>query len=180
MADTIAVMNRGRIEQLGTPTELYERPRTAFVAGFLGVSNLLHGTVDGAGRGPARRGRRDRVRARRPHRRASRSASAPRRSASARRSRARTALAGTVVETAYVGVATQYIVDTRRRRRSSSTSRTREPGAARSRRAPVDQLSWSPESDLRRRPQSRGGSTHEPPTHPSSSCSSAPRSAAPR
>src|SRR3712207_1846574 len=39
MADVIAVMNRGRIEQLGSPTELYERPRTPFVAGFLGVSN---------------------------------------------------------------------------------------------------------------------------------------------
>ncbi|HKY25940.1 MAG TPA: ABC transporter ATP-binding protein [Gaiella sp.] len=49
MADTIAVMNGGRIEQLGTPTELYERPRTAFVAGFLGKSNLLEGTVAGRG-----------------------------------------------------------------------------------------------------------------------------------
>ena len=47
MADTIAVMNRGRIEQLGPPQELYENPATAFVAGFLGVSNLLHGTVEG-------------------------------------------------------------------------------------------------------------------------------------
>src|SRR5947208_11383064 len=50
MADLIAVMNRGRIEQLGTPTELYELPATAFVAGFLGVSNLLPGTVTGADR----------------------------------------------------------------------------------------------------------------------------------
>jgi spermidine/putrescine transport system ATP-binding protein len=49
MADTIAVMNGGRIEQLGTPAELYERPRTAFVAGFLGKSNLLAGTVAGDG-----------------------------------------------------------------------------------------------------------------------------------
>ena len=49
MADTIAVMNQGRIEQLGTPAELYERPRTAFVAGFLGKSNLLEGTVAGDG-----------------------------------------------------------------------------------------------------------------------------------
>src|SRR2546427_1400545 len=49
MADGIAVMNRGRIEQLGTPDELYEHPRTAFVAGFLGVSNLLDGTVAGDG-----------------------------------------------------------------------------------------------------------------------------------
>jgi spermidine/putrescine transport system ATP-binding protein len=47
MADAIAVMNRGRIEQLGPPEELYERPATAFVAGFLGVSNLLPGTVEG-------------------------------------------------------------------------------------------------------------------------------------
>ncbi|HET8741894.1 MAG TPA: ABC transporter ATP-binding protein [Gaiella sp.] len=50
MADTIAVMNLGKIEQLGTPTELYERPRSAFVAGFLGKSNLLAGTVTGDGR----------------------------------------------------------------------------------------------------------------------------------
>ncbi|MBB4665149.1 spermidine/putrescine transport system ATP-binding protein [Conexibacter arvalis] len=45
MADTIAVMNRGRIEQAGTATDLYERPRTEFVAKFLGVSNLVRGTV---------------------------------------------------------------------------------------------------------------------------------------
>jgi len=49
MADTIAVMNGGRIEQLGSPAELYERPRTAFVAGFLGKSNLLEGTITGEG-----------------------------------------------------------------------------------------------------------------------------------
>ena len=47
MADRIVIMNAGHIEQLGTPSELYERPRTAFVAGFLGVSNLLAGTVAG-------------------------------------------------------------------------------------------------------------------------------------
>ena len=49
MADTIAVMNGGRIEQLGTPAELYERPQTPFVAGFLGKSNLLEGTIAGEG-----------------------------------------------------------------------------------------------------------------------------------
>lgn len=47
MADTIAVMNTGRIEQLGGPTELYESPTTTFVANFLGQSNLLRATVTG-------------------------------------------------------------------------------------------------------------------------------------
>ena len=43
MSDRIAVFNEGRIVQLGTPHEVYENPATAFVAGFLGVSNLLKG-----------------------------------------------------------------------------------------------------------------------------------------
>src|SRR5947208_9915660 len=42
MADWIVVMNGGHIEQLGEPADLYEHPRSAFVANFLGVSNLLH------------------------------------------------------------------------------------------------------------------------------------------
>jgi spermidine/putrescine transport system ATP-binding protein len=46
MADTIAVMNKGRIEQAGGATELYERPRTAFVANFLGVSNLVEARLE--------------------------------------------------------------------------------------------------------------------------------------
>jgi len=45
MADTIAVMNAGRIEQLGPPVELYESPSTAYVANFLGQSNLIRATV---------------------------------------------------------------------------------------------------------------------------------------
>ncbi|HEX4787287.1 MAG TPA: ATP-binding cassette domain-containing protein, partial [Actinospica sp.] len=47
MADTIAVMNAGGIEQLGSPEELYENPATTFVANFLGQSNLVAGTVTG-------------------------------------------------------------------------------------------------------------------------------------
>ncbi len=43
MSDRIAVFNKGRIEQIGSPEEVYERPATEFVAGFLGVSNLLRG-----------------------------------------------------------------------------------------------------------------------------------------
>jgi len=45
MADTVAVMNKGQIEQMGAPESLYERPKTAFVAKFLGQSNLFVGTV---------------------------------------------------------------------------------------------------------------------------------------
>ena len=46
MSDRICLMNHGRIEQLGTPSDLYFRPRTIFVADFLGESNLLEGTVE--------------------------------------------------------------------------------------------------------------------------------------
>ena len=41
MSDRIAVLNRGEIEQIGSPVEVYERPATAFVAGFIGVSNVI-------------------------------------------------------------------------------------------------------------------------------------------
>ncbi len=54
MSNRIAVMNRGRYEQLGDPESLYERPATRFVAGFLGISNLLPGTVDGTDNGYVR------------------------------------------------------------------------------------------------------------------------------
>lgn len=43
MSDRIAVFNAGQIEQVGTPAEVYERPATEFVAGFVGTSNLLRG-----------------------------------------------------------------------------------------------------------------------------------------
>ncbi|MBN3585376.1 spermidine/putrescine ABC transporter ATP-binding protein, partial [Algoriphagus aestuarii] len=45
MSDRIAVMNKGRIEQLGTPAQIYETPATRFVAGFIGTSNILTGTA---------------------------------------------------------------------------------------------------------------------------------------
>jgi spermidine/putrescine transport system ATP-binding protein len=47
MADTIAVMNEGKIEQMGSPADLYDDPETAFVANFLGQSNLIKGTIVG-------------------------------------------------------------------------------------------------------------------------------------
>lgn len=45
MSDRLAVFNAGRIEQTGSPAEVYERPATRFVAGFVGTSNLLAGGV---------------------------------------------------------------------------------------------------------------------------------------
>ncbi|KFC71701.1 ABC-type spermidine/putrescine transport system, ATPase component precursor [Bosea sp. LC85] len=44
LSDRICLMNHARIEQLGTPQEIYERPRTAFAADFIGISNILRGT----------------------------------------------------------------------------------------------------------------------------------------
>ena len=49
MSDRIAVMHAGRIEQVGTPEELYDRPATRFVADFIGTTNLLHGTIEADG-----------------------------------------------------------------------------------------------------------------------------------
>ena len=54
MADEIAVMNVGKIEQAGSATDLYERPRTAFVANFLGISNLVDAQVRAVNNGHTR------------------------------------------------------------------------------------------------------------------------------
>jgi putative spermidine/putrescine transport system ATP-binding protein len=48
MSDRLAVFNHGRVEQIGTPAEVYERPATGFVAGFVGVSNVLQGDAASA------------------------------------------------------------------------------------------------------------------------------------
>lgn len=112
MADTIAVMNEGRVEQLGPPHELYEQPRTAFVAGFLGVSNLLPGRAAGPDEIRLDGGSGVRVK---PGALAGRSG---RVAVGIRPEKIRVGdghvntLAGKVFERAYVGVATQYVVDT--------------------------------------------------------------------
>lgn len=53
MADTIAVMNEGKIEQMGSATDLYEAPKTAFVANFLGQCNLIKGKIQSRAGGKA-------------------------------------------------------------------------------------------------------------------------------
>src|SRR5581483_3918478 len=54
MSDRLAVMNRGRVEQLGAPKDVYEEPETVFVADFLGISNLLSATASGSEGGGCR------------------------------------------------------------------------------------------------------------------------------
>src|SRR5581483_7741185 len=112
MADRIVIMNHGHIEQLGTPSELYESPATAFVAGFLGASNLLSGTVTGEGQVRLDCGVEVRVP---PSVLAGRSGAVQ---IGVRPEKIRlggtdsNALSGAVSERAYIGVSTQYIVDT--------------------------------------------------------------------
>jgi spermidine/putrescine transport system ATP-binding protein len=143
MADAIAVMHDGRIEQLGAPSELYERPRTRFVAGFLGVSNLLFGTYEGDGvvrceggavlRVPAAGGRSGEV------------------SVGVRPEKIRlgggeeNSLEGEIAERSYIGVSTQYIVATPQGDITMYIQNA-EPVAGGAR--PGDQvtISWSPES----------------------------------
>jgi spermidine/putrescine transport system ATP-binding protein len=143
MADSIAVMNAGRIEQLGTPDDLYERPATSFVARFLGASNLLRGRAEGDGavrledgrvlRAPAAAGRSGPV------------------AVGIRPEKIRlgpgedNALTGEVRERAYIGVSTQYIVDTAYGPITVYVQNTDpQAGAVQ----PGDQvtLSWSPEA----------------------------------
>jgi spermidine/putrescine transport system ATP-binding protein len=113
MADRIAVMNKGRIEQLGAPDELYERPSTSFVAGFLGISNLLPGTV--AGRDAVRLddGTTIRVRPGSLDGRDGRVAVGIRPEKIRPDDQDANTLPGVVKERAYIGVSTQYIVETR-------------------------------------------------------------------
>ena len=111
MADRIVIMNGGHIEQVGSPTELYESPRTAFVAGFLGVSNLLDGEVLGEGTVKLTDGTIVRV----PPEALTRVGTV-RIGVRPEKIRiggeAANTLSGVVTESAYIGVSTQYILDT--------------------------------------------------------------------
>jgi spermidine/putrescine transport system ATP-binding protein len=112
MADSIAVMNKGRVEQLGSPSELYEQPKTAFVAGFLGVSNLLPGTVSAADTIKLDGGSEVTVRPEATQERTGRVAVGIRPEKIRIGGGRVNTLVGTIFETAYVGVSTQYVVDT--------------------------------------------------------------------
>jgi len=142
MADGIAIMNAGKIEQLGTPSELYERPRTAFVASFLGISNLLPGTVTATDAVRLDDGTTVRVPAEALGGRSGRVAVGVRPEKIRLGHGEENQLTGRLLETAYVGVATQYVLETKSGNVSVYVQNS-EPGAAEQ--AP-SQISWSPDS----------------------------------
>jgi spermidine/putrescine transport system ATP-binding protein len=126
MSDRIAVMRHGRIEQLGAPEELYERPQTDFVAGFLGVSNLLDADVAGKDERFVELRLTDGTILRAP---AASANGAPKVRLGVRPEKLRVlalsdeqladagpetnAIEGTVLDASYIGVSTQYLVETR-------------------------------------------------------------------
>jgi spermidine/putrescine transport system ATP-binding protein len=145
MADQIVVMNNGHIEQAGAPTELYEHPATAFVAGFLGVSNLLPGEVSGPDSVTLRDGTTVTV----PADLLSEHTGSI--SIGIRPEKIRPVagegneLHATVVESAYIGVSTQYIVETAAGSVSLYVQNER-PGASALGDGQRLTVSWSPES----------------------------------
>jgi spermidine/putrescine transport system ATP-binding protein len=143
MADTIAVMSGGRIEQLGPPRELYERPQTGFVAGFLGVSNLLSGVVAGAD--GVRLDGTGAVRVAAPLPADGTPVSIGVRPEKIRVGDGANAIEGTVAESAYIGVSTQYLVDTPSGRLAVYVQNA-DPGAAGYGPGAPITLSFDPES----------------------------------
>jgi len=143
MADAIAVMNEGRLEQLGPPEELYERPATAYVAGFLGISNLLPGLVEGPD--AVRLDDGTLVRAAVNGRTGAVAAGVRPEKITIGEGEGVNELAGTIAETAYIGVATQVLVET-----AAGTVQVFAQNIDSGRQVPAPgsgvTLSWSPES----------------------------------
>ncbi len=130
MSDRIAVFNGGRIEQVGTASDIYERPASEFVAGFVGTGNLIKG--DAAHRLLGRAGTFS-VRPEKIHIHSDPADSAPSGRESAK---------GTVVEVVYAGATTRFVVDLDAGARLVALQQNSQPStAALDRHAPV-LLSW--------------------------------------
>jgi len=156
MSDRIAVMNRGHYEQLGDPESLYERPTTRFVAGFLGVSNLLPGTVTGRADDYATIRLSDETSVRVPRALTNGSSAVE---VGVRPEKIRmladgvdapathNQLAGVVRDASYQGVSTQYIVETRSGARVTVYEQNVERTSHGSLHRPGDEvrLAWSPD-----------------------------------
>jgi len=142
MSDRIAVMRHGRIEQLGAPEELYERPATEFVAGFLGVSNLLDGRIIGRDETFASIRLDDGTLLRAPTGSAAgaeqvRIGVRPEKlrvvaveDAATGGSNGLNALDGTILDASYIGVSTQYLVETSGGRRMTVYAQNLETSGA--------------------------------------------------
>jgi spermidine/putrescine transport system ATP-binding protein len=159
MSDRIAVMNKGRYEQLGDPESLYERPATRFVAGFLGISNLLTGAIEGRddryiairlangivirapramvdGRDDASVGvRPEKIRLREP---------------GAEPPSGHNLLEGTIADASYLGVSTQYQVEARGGARLTVYEQNVERATRGDLWAPGEQvlMTWSPDNSF--------------------------------
>ena len=169
MSDRIAVMNKGRYEQLGDPESLYERPTTAFVAGFLGVSNLLPATIDGTvdDYALAQLGDGQRVRVPRALADGSTSIQIGVRPEKIRLNAVDSVapngsneLVGTVRDASYMGVSTQYIVETRYGGRIAVYEQNVERTSHGSLHRPGDdvRLTWSPDHTFVVREDAAAGS----------------------
>ncbi len=127
LSDRIAVFNGGRIEQVGTPAEVYERPATAFVAGFVGVSNLLTG--EAARRITGEPGtysiRPEKIRMDAPA-----DESLPPEPATGPEDAEHRTATGTVVDVVYLGHATRHLVDLDAGGRLAVLRQSDDPGAA--------------------------------------------------
>jgi spermidine/putrescine transport system ATP-binding protein len=154
ISDRIAVMNQGRIEQLGPPEEVYERPATEFVAEFLGASNLLDGVYRGSQDGfglvelesgaririPEASGRRDGERLRvgvRPEK----IHVLP---AGVELSRMQNMVAGSLRSAVFAGVSFQYFFLTQEGREMSAFDRNASGGAV-AQPGEAVRLAWAPE-----------------------------------
>jgi spermidine/putrescine transport system ATP-binding protein len=167
MSDRIAVMNRGRYEQLGDPESLYERPTTRFVAGFLGISNLISGRLEGT---PASADRyavlrlADDTAVRVPRGQANghtaieigvRPEKIRMHSADGQIPTTSNQLVGTVRDASYLGVSTQYIVETRDGELITVYEQNVERTVHGSLHRPGEEvrLSWSPDHTFAVRPE---------------------------
>ena len=156
MSDRIAVMNNGRYEQLGEPEVLYERPTTRFVAGFLGVSNLLAGVVDGRDATYATVRMADDTRVRAPRALVGEDTTVsvgvrPEKirlhDATAELTAGHNHLSGIVRDASYLGVSTQYLVEARGGARIMVYEQNVERATKSELWAPGEavQLTWSPD-----------------------------------
>jgi spermidine/putrescine transport system ATP-binding protein len=172
MSNRIAVMNRGRFEQLGDPEQLYERPTTRFVAGFLGVSNLLPATTDGTADGYALVKLADDTRVRVPKALVNGGSTLqigirPEKIRLSEPDKAPTTgnqLRGVIRDASYIGVSTQYIVEASGGSRLTVYEQNVERATKAELWAPGEEVSltWIPEhSFVINHPESPSGATAE-------------------